>query len=266
MLGYLYDIDTSWGDIMVNKEEWEDEFLPPMKISEDSEIREQIAHKDSNSLLEQFYLRVLIVFIIFTLSSAFFGQFLPKENEVVQYSFDNGDLLVDTQEKSIYVRSKDSFLTYFPYKTGYTFYYMLKDGREDKMLAYWEEDGRSRLISLHNEMPPGLDYWAMVEYLKEIPLEEEKRPSKLNELSRYTWFRMLAVSMTCVLAPQLYWFFWTIIPSRAKAYSTDYHFFEGYDDGYQGVKIRKEGKVYLVVSAIFFVIECFMKEPIWPFW
>lgn len=157
-------------------------------------------------------------------------------------------------------------MTYFPYKTGYTFYFELEDGRTDKMLAYWEEGGRARLISLHNKMPLEVDYWEMVHFLNDLPQPEEKRISQMSELARFSWFRILAISMTCVLTPQLYWFFFSVVPKTRPSRSAFYSLFEGYDDGYQGVFIRKLGKFYLVVSMLFFIVEWFAGKPVWVFW
>lgn len=200
--------------------------------------------------------------MIFTISSGFFSLFLPKEEVVTDYSYDEGNFLVNTDEKSILITSSDIQLTYYPYQTGYTFYYELEDGRKDKILANWEVGGPFKLISLLNEMPRDFHYYEMVIFLKDIPEIEKEKPSKMSELSHYTWFRVLAISMICVLTPQLYWFFWAIIPSRSKAYNSDYHLFKGYDDGYHGVIIRKSGKFYFVVSGIFFVLEWIRGEPL----
>lgn len=246
---------------MGENDHWEDDFFPPLEITE-----ERTRPKNHEEPLEKVYLHILAVFMIFTISSTFFGLFLPKEEVITVHSYNDGEFLVNTEEKSILITSSDIVLTYYPYQSGYTFYYELEDGTKDKMLAYWEMGGPFKLISLHNEMPREFPYYDMVVFLKGIPEIEKEKPSKMSELSHYTWFRLFAISMICVLAPQLYWFFWAMIPSRGKAYNSDFHLFKGYEDGYHGAKIRKMGKFYLAGSGIFFLVEWFAGESVWPFW
>lgn len=80
---------------MRNEEEWEDEFLPPMEwLEEELEIEKN----DDFDPLENIYLHILGVFIIFTLSSAVFGLFLPSEEITSEYIFDDGNYLINTEK------------------------------------------------------------------------------------------------------------------------------------------------------------------------